>query len=307
MGQQKLSIKTSQDTLRASEQITVDIFHEVNREITESGAIKLGLSLFFNEDELQLNSLDYPSPSFNSSLEATLEDTNNDDGSDETNKTTAIFFEPASLEFPYPEEKTKIITATFNVLESFDGSEISVKIPSTTAQTYNNVPPEVFESKTLNLELDFSTENQSLDTPITRFQNSGLPGTYLFAGPEESQGIRENFSKFIEEGQAFKVATEPEDDLIRLNRFQNSNIPGTYLYAGEEESQGIRENFPNFIEEGIAFYVYDGNANLGVDFYRFQNLDVPGTYIFVGGEERENILVNFPNFVEEGVAFEVVI
>ena len=146
-----------------------------------------------------------------------------------------------------------------------------------------------------------------LNTPINRFQNRSLPGTYLFAGAEESQNIRSNFPNFIEEGPAFKVATEPEDILIRLNRFQNSNVPGTYLYAGEGESQAIRENFPNFIEEGIAFYVYPGSANIGVDFYRFQNQDVPGTYIFVGSEERQNILNNFPNFVEEGIAFEVAI
>ena len=151
-----------------------------------------------------------------------------------------------------------------------------------------------------------ATENSdTLNTPINRFQNSELPGTYLYAGEAESQNIRANFPNLIEEGQAFKVAVEPGDNLIRLNRFQNSDLPGTYLYAGEAESQNIRVNFPNFIEEGIAFYVYDGAANLGVDVYRFQNQDLPGTYIFVTGEERQNILANFPNFVEEGVAFEV--
>ena len=166
-------------------------------------------------------------------------------------------------------------------------------------------------SYSLELSLDESDDiidvNDDIlfDTPINRFQNSDRPGTYLFAGTEESQNIRDNFPNFIEEGQAFKVATKPGDDLIRLNRFQNSDVPGTYLYAGEEESQSIRENFPNMIEEGIAFYVYDGAANKGVDFYRFQNSDVPGTYIFVSGEERQNILADFPNFVEEGIAFEV--
>ena len=144
-----------------------------------------------------------------------------------------------------------------------------------------------------------------LNTPINRFQNGSRPGTYLFAGPEESQGIRENFPNFIEEGQAFKVAVEPGDNLIRLNRFQNLDVPGTYLYAGEEESQNIRANFPNFLEEGVAFHVYPGNADIGVDIYRFQNRDVPGTYIFAAGEERQNILANFPNFEEEGIAFEV--
>ena len=149
------------------------------------------------------------------------------------------------------------------------------------------------------------TGTTSFTTPINRFQNSDRPGTYLFAGEQESQNIREKFPNFVEEGQAFKVAVEPEDGLIRINRFQNSSVPGTYLYAGEEESQGIRANFPNFIEEGIAFYVYDGGADIGEDFYRFQNLGVPGTYIFVADEERQNIITNFPNFEEEGLAFEV--
>ncbi len=144
-----------------------------------------------------------------------------------------------------------------------------------------------------------------LNIIINRFQNSNVPGTYLYGGEEESKSIREKFSNFIEEEQAFKVAVEPKDDLIRINRFQNSNVPGTYLYAGEGESKSIRENFPNLIEEGIAFYVYPGSADIGVDFYRFQNLDVPGTYIFVNGQERQNILANYPNFVEEGIAFEV--
>ncbi len=145
--------------------------------------------------------------------------------------------------------------------------------------------------------------NQSNIISINRFQNSSFPGTYLYTGLAESQGIRDNFPNFIKEGQAFKVAIEPGDDLIPMNRFQNSNIPGTYLYAGEEESKSIRENFSNFIEEGIAFYVFPWSTDIGVDFYRFQNLDVPGTYIFAGPEERQNILDNYPNFVEEGVAF----
>ena len=159
-------------------------------------------------------------------------------------------------------------------------------------------------SYSLELELD-RISSDLFTTPIIRFQNSDRPGTYLFAGEEESQGIRANFPNFIEEGQAFKVATEPGDGLIRINRFQNLDVPGTYLYAGEGESEGIRANFPNFSEEGIAFYVYPGSADIGVDFNRFQNLDVPGTYLFAGPEESQGIRANFPNFDEEGVAFEV--
>ena len=147
-------------------------------------------------------------------------------------------------------------------------------------------------------------EDPELDIPINRFQNSNLPGTYLFAGEPESQNIRANFPNFTEEGQAFKVADEPEDDLIQINRFQNSDLPGTYLYAGEPESQNIRANFPKFIEEGIAFYVYGVGAGEETSFFRFQNSLVPGTYIYATGDEANNIRANFPHFVEEGIAFE---
>ncbi len=147
--------------------------------------------------------------------------------------------------------------------------------------------------------------NNSLDTQLIRFQNSDRPGTFLFATEGESVSIRENFPNFIEEGPAFKVASQPGDDLIRFNRFQNSAVPGTYLYANETESVSIRQNFTNFVEEGIAFYAFDANAEIGVDYYRMQNTQQPGTYIFVNQEERDQILANFPQFVDEGVAFEV--
>ena len=44
-----------------------------------------------------------------------------------------------------------------------------------------------------------------LATEFVRFQNSVRPGTYLFAGPEEAEGIRDNFPSFEEEGVAFEV------------------------------------------------------------------------------------------------------
>ena len=144
-----------------------------------------------------------------------------------------------------------------------------------------------------------------LNTPINRFQNSNIRGTYIYAGEQESQSIRENFPHFIEEGQAFKVADKPGDNLIPMYRFQNGNMRGTYIYAGEQESQSIRENFPHYIEEGTAFYVYDSAASKGVDIHRFQNLGLPGTYIYVAEQEKQHILANFPNFLYEGVAFEV--
>ncbi len=148
--------------------------------------------------------------------------------------------------------------------------------------------------------------NPLLDTNIYRFRNTDIPGTYLFAGPGESEAIRANFPNFAEEGLAFRVAVEPGDDLIPLYRFQSINTSGTYLFVGEEERQGIRQNFSeSFIEEGLAFYVYGAGAGLGAEFTRFQNSNRPGTYLFAGPGESEGIKNNFPSFIEEGVAFEV--
>jgi hypothetical protein len=179
-----------------------------------------------------------------------------------------------------------------------------VKVGSNT-DTLTNVEQLQFTDQSILVEN--LADTPVLDVPLFRFQNTLQPGTYLFVGEEERQSVLANYTQFVEEGQAFKVGVEPDDDLIVMNRFQNSLVPGTYLYAGEEESISIRANYPNFIEEGIAFYAYPGGVGKGIDFYRFQNTLVPGTYLFVGGEERQNILANFPNFVEEGVAFEAFI
>lgn len=150
--------------------------------------------------------------------------------------------------------------------------------------------------------------NQSdaeLNTPIYRFQNQSQIGSYLYVAEEERQNISANFPEFVEEGFAFNVGVEAQDDLIPLYRFQNSDVPGTYLYAGPQERQSILVNNTNFVEEGIAFYVFGANANQGEDIYRFQNTSLPGTYLFVGEQEKNSILQNNLNFVLEGVAFEV--
>ena len=148
--------------------------------------------------------------------------------------------------------------------------------------------------------------NPLLDTNIYRFQNTDIPGTYLFAGENESEAIRANFPNFAEEGLAFRVAVEPGDDLIPLYRFQSINTSGTYLFVGEEERQYIRQNFSeSFMEEGLAFYVYGAGSGLGAEFMRFQNSNRPDTYLFAGPGESEEIKNDFPSFIEEGVAFEV--
>ncbi len=148
--------------------------------------------------------------------------------------------------------------------------------------------------------------NPKLNTSIRRFQNSTVPGTYLFAGESEASGIRTKFTNFKEEGLAFQVGVEKSDPLMQpLYRFQNLSIPGTYLFAGESEAGNIRTKFTNFKEEGIAFYVFGVGSGQGITFNRFQNNSNPGTYLFAGPAETASILANNKNFVLEGAAFEV--
>ncbi len=150
-----------------------------------------------------------------------------------------------------------------------------------------------------------SEADSLLNTPLSRFQNTQIPGTYLYANQTESQSIQANFPQFKLEGVAFNVGFTANDNLIAMYRFQNTQIPGTYLYANAQESQSIRQNYTNFKEEGLAFYVYGAGSNQGENIYRFQNQSLPGTYLFVNEGEKQNILQNFSNFTEEGIAFKV--
>ncbi|WP_308256763.1 multicopper oxidase domain-containing protein [Geminocystis sp. GBBB08] len=134
------------------------------------------------------------------------------------------------------------------------------------------------------------------NTPLYRFQNQDIPTTYLYAGEQEAENIRQNFPNFQEEGFAFNGSETPTDQLISLYRFQNMNVIGTYLYVGEQERQSVLQNYPNFKEEGLAFYAFGVGSNQGQDIYRFQNTDVPGTYLFLGENELPRILAINPNF-----------
>ncbi len=53
---------------------------------------------------------------------------------------------------------------------------------------------------------DVTISEDLLETNVFRFQNSDRPGTYLFAGPEESATIESNFPNFIKEGSAFEFS-----------------------------------------------------------------------------------------------------
>ena len=174
--------------------------------------------------------------------------------------------------------------------------------------------PTNYQIQTINIEnhinADFTSESHlltpTLDFNLNRFQNTDIPGTYLYVGETESQEIRDNFPNFTEEGLAFKVSKDPSDELIPLYSFQSLVIPGTYLYVGEAEREAINRDFADsFVEEELAFYVYGVGTGRGTEFIRFQNSDRPGTYLYATGDEANNIRDNFPNFVEEGAAFEV--
>ena len=155
-----------------------------------------------------------------------------------------------------------------------------------------------------------SEELNLLDTPFIRFQNSGVPGTYVYATGAEADSIRANQPGFVEEGVAFSAAIAPDDDLIALNRLESNQLPGTFLYVGDEELASINAdpNFSNaFTNQGVTFYVYGAGAGEESPFNRFQNSDVPGTYLYATGAEADNIRANFPGFIDEGVAFEALI
>ena len=47
-----------------------------------------------------------------------------------------------------------------------------------------------------------------IERPFYRFQNSTIPGTYLYATEVEAENIRANFPHFIEEGVAFEAAND---------------------------------------------------------------------------------------------------
>ncbi|WP_330202448.1 Calx-beta domain-containing protein [Cyanobacterium sp. DS4] len=155
----------------------------------------------------------------------------------------------------------------------------------------------IFQQGYLSFE---DTSEDLLNTPMYRFRTGDA--TYIYVGEEERESILEGGYNFVEEGEAFKVATQFNELLNPIYRFRNNDFVGAYLYAGEEERQSIRENYTNFIEEGLAFYVYGADAQQADDIYRFQTQ--PGGYIFVGEAERESILEGDYNFTEEGIAFE---
>ena len=194
------------------------------------------------------------------------------------------------------------VTASLN-----DNNELSLTYTNTNAAGFADIVINTTDilGQTFSETIRVSVVD-NLDTTLTRYQNSDLPGTFLFATEEERESIAQ-FPQFVEEGDAFTVSDQPDDGLIVFNRFRNDDVPGTYLYADERESRNIRQQFPQFVEEGPAFYAYGADAGRGENIYRFQNSQQQGTFIFVNESERQTILADFPQFIDEGVAFEALI
>ncbi|MGK7892688.1 MAG: esterase-like activity of phytase family protein [Xenococcus sp. (in: cyanobacteria)] len=172
----------------------------------------------------------------------------------------------------------------------------------------NGEPLLVVTNEVSNTTTVYQAEVTDFDTDIFRFRrNIGGQSAYLYAGAEEAENIRTNFADtFTEEGFAFNVAAEPQDDLIDLDRVRSEQ--GTYLYVGEDERNSIN-NDPNlstvFTEEGRAFSVYGVGAGEATEFSRFRNLNSPNNYLYAAGTEAESIRTDFAGtFVEEGAAFE---
>ena len=89
----------------------------------------------------------------------------------------------------------------------------------------------ILEESNFSLESFNSLDSNSLlsflDTQLYRFQNSQVPGTYVFATLEERNRIIQDFPQFNLEGEAFTVADNRDvDNLIQFNRFQSVTVPG---------------------------------------------------------------------------------
>ncbi|NCO74613.1 MAG: DUF839 domain-containing protein [Cyanobacteria bacterium] len=176
-------------------------------------------------------------------------------------------------------------------------------------QAFNQEDTSISEDtriQNLNFRNDTTLEGTDplLNDQIYRFRTGN--GTYLYVGEEERQSVLQGNFGFVEEGAAFKVSFEADDELIPIYRFRNQDVSGAYLYVGEQERQSLlTENNFGFVQEGLAFYTYGADAQKGEDIYRFST--VSGGYIFVGQEERQSIQQNFSSFTQEGIAFEVVV
>jgi len=153
-----------------------------------------------------------------------------------------------------------------------------------------------------------SIGSEGFDVQYYRFQNSDLPGTYIFVDGGERASILAdpNLENFVEEGNAFKVRSTPGENLVEVNRYQSSQTPGTYLFSTASDFQSDSSiTQSDFLLEGLAFYAHGANSGSGNDYYRFENNNRPGTYLFSESGERSSIIANFSTFEDQGTVWAV--
>jgi len=142
----------------------------------------------------------------------------------------------------------------FKTASKATGDPVTTGNANITVKATNLLGDSVTDSFTVNVTGENVDSSDQL-LRFNRFQNLDKPGTYLYAGEQESASIRSQFPNFIEEGIAFYAYGANSNLGDKVYRFQNTQQPGTYIFVGETERQSIRENFPQFAEEGVAFEV----------------------------------------------------
>ena len=142
----------------------------------------------------------------------------------------------------------------FKTASQANGDPVTTGNADITVKATNLLGESVTDTFRIDVTGETADNNDSL-IRFYRFQNRDKPGTYLYAGEEESVNIRNQFPNFIEEGIAFYAYGANSNQGEKIYRFQNTQQLGTYIFVGEAERQNILANFPQFVEEGIAFEV----------------------------------------------------
>jgi uncharacterized protein YkwD len=145
-------------------------------------------------------------------------------------------------------------------------------------------------------------------SPVTRIQNTSLPGSYFFTIYNlERNAALSSHPNWDEEGTAFWASTVADTGLSPVHRFQNK-LNGSYLYTiYDAERADIVANYAaTFTYEGTAWYAQQTQSAGWSPLYRFRNL-TNGTYLFSANEvEKDNIVANYAStFKLEGVAYYV--